>query len=328
MTSLVSYYDERSANMDRVTGWERYARSLRLALGDRVQGFGGSMDGRIRRLLADWSTVPLQGLRHSTDVRHFPTFPPSGPINLRTVWTIHDLTWWLHREISSRLGRRYYTLLANRALERCTIVTDTMSVRAEVINHFEIPEERVHVVYPGATNFAPAEPAKRQKPYILTVGTLEPRKNLTSLVDGFRASQLSKDYDLVIVGRVGWGSIPIGVTVLTGVNDSALSSLYAGASAFVLASLYEGFGLPLVEAVSYGLSIACSDIPVFREVVSACNGDAIYFDPTEVDSISNALSESVSQVVVQKSGGLVARTWDMAATEMLDLYSKLAHGNL
>jgi glycosyltransferase involved in cell wall biosynthesis len=325
---LKFYYDERSANMDRVTGWERYARLLRIALGDRVQGFGGSMNGPARRLLADWSTVPLQGFRHPTDVHHFPTFPPSGHMNLRTLWTVHDLVWWLHSGISSRLGRRYYPHLANRAIERCSLVADTYSVRDEIVSHFGISEERVHVVYPGATNLAPAEPAKRQKPYVLTVGTLEPRKNLKNLVDGFRSSRVSKDYDLVIVGRVGWESIPVGVTVLTGVNDSTLSSLYAGASAFVLASLYEGFGLPLVEALSYGLSIACSDIPVFREVMSACNGDAIYFDPTEVDSISAALSASVSRVFTQEPGGLVSRTWDMAAAEMLELYRGLANQSL
>jgi glycosyltransferase involved in cell wall biosynthesis len=322
------YYDERSAHMDRTTGWERYARLLRSALGDRVHGFAGSMTGVAQRLLADWSTVPLQVFGHRTDVHHFPTYPPSGPMNLRTLWTIHDLTWWLHRESASRLGRTYYPFLAARAVERCSIVTDTKSIRHEVIDHFGISEDRVHVVYPGATNLAPAEPAKRQKPYFLTVGTLEPRKNLKTLVDGFKASPVAKDYELVIVGRVGWGSIPVGVTVLTAVDDAVLSSLYAGASAFVLASLYEGFGLPLVEAVSCGLPIACSDIPVFREVMSASNGEAVYFDPTEVESISAALSASVSRVAIQEPGGLVLRSWDTAAAEMVELYQRLADGNL
>ena len=284
------------------------------------------MSGRGRRLLADWSTVPLQALRKPTSVRHFPTFPPTGSINQRTLWTVHDLTWWLHSETSSRLGRRYYPILGNRALGRCTIVTVTNSVREEIIDHFGIPAERVHVVYPGATNLIPAPAAKREKPYILTVGTLEPRKNLKRLVDGFRSSEISSDYELVIVGRMGWGSMPKGVSVLTGVSDTTLSSLYAGATAFVLASLYEGFGLPLVEAASYGLPIACSDIQVFHEVISACNLEATYFDPTKIDSISHALSASASQVRVGQPGGLVLRTWDKVATEMLDLYQQLSDG--
>ena len=165
-----------------------------------------------------------------------------------------------------------------------------------MVDRLGVPPERVHVVYPGATRLTSAEPVVREKPYILTVATLEPRKNLLRLVSAFNRSAIGSDYDLVVVGRVGWGPMPEGVTVLSGVDDRHLSSLYEGASAFVLPSLYEGFGLPLVEAAGRGLPIACSNIPVFHEVMRGCDREATYFEPHDLDSIAAALAVTVSFV--------------------------------
>ena len=80
---MAFYYDERSVNLNRNTGWERYARMLRACLGDRVEGFSGSMGGPARKLIADWSSVPIRLLRNSSDVYHFPTLPPVGALNSR-----------------------------------------------------------------------------------------------------------------------------------------------------------------------------------------------------------------------------------------------------
>lgn len=298
---------------------------LRIALADRVQGFAGNMASPVRKLVADWSTVPLRLLGDSQPaVYHFPTFPPMGRLNPRVLWTLHDLTWWLYRESASSLGRSYYPIIAKPALKRCSIVTDTHTIRDEIVDRLGVPPERTYVVYPGATNLPPASPAVRNKPYILTVGTLEPRKNLLNLVKAFNASAIASDFELIIVGRIGWGTIPEGVTVLSGVDDKALSSLYEGATAFVFASLYEGFGLPLVEAASRGVPIACSDIPVFHEVLVACNSEATYFEPTDIDSISAALSTAVSLAknTIEKTG-LIARGWDVTANEMAQIYQKL-----
>jgi glycosyltransferase involved in cell wall biosynthesis len=245
----------------------------------------------------------------------------AGP---KTVWTVHDLTWWRYPESSSRLGKTYYPRLARAAAQECTIATDCYAIRAEVIDLLGVPEERVSVIYPGATSLAVGPKYTPERPYVLTVGTVEPRKNLARLLDGYRVSGLSSDFDLLAVGRFGWGRNVPGLKVLSGLSDSELAAVYEGAAAFVSASLYEGFGFPVLEAAAKGIPIACSDIPVYREVLAASATSALFFDPLDVSAIAGALELLVRQRRSERSGtGLLARSWDIVATEVISLYERL-----
>ncbi|QWC83871.1 glycosyltransferase [Nocardioidaceae bacterium] len=138
------------------------------------------------------------------------------------------------------------------------------------------------------------EPVQTARPFFLTVGTLEPRKNLSSLVKAYDESGLSKEIDLVVVGRKAWdGPPPVGVVWMHGLSDGQLRWMFESALAFFSASLYEGFGLPVAEAAALGVPAFVSNIPAYREV----GGEIVkaFFEPqdtaTMVDCLRSAASE-------------------------------------
>ena len=209
--------------------------------------------------------------------------------------------------------------MAENALRRATnIVTVSKSVAAELRESGLVDDRTSITPIPlGVTPLPHGDELINRRPYMLAVGTLEPRKNLLRLVDAFRKSKISKDFDLLIIGRVAWGKVPSadGVRVLSSATDQTLGSAYAQAHAFICPSIYEGFGLPIVEAASFGLPIACSDIPVFHEVT---RGHAIFFDPFSEASMVNALRKlaySKSPLVVPKCE-MAKYTWENAATAL------------
>ncbi len=157
------------------------------------------------------------------------------------------------------------------------------------------------------------------KPYILFVGTIEPRKNITQLVKTYTAlpQKLRDQYSLVIAGRIGWKCADI-VTALNDakksgfdvihlgyVSDSLREVLYQSASLFTTASHYEGFGMPILEAMSYGVPCAISNIPVFHEVAGT---SALYFDQEDVNSISRALMSLLSDEAKRKKYAKLSKT--------------------
>jgi len=186
-----------------------------------------------------------------------------------------------------------------------------------------VEEERVSVVPCGADLPEPSETTETPTDYLLTVATLEPRKNLPRLVAAYRASGLSSQLDLVVVGRSAWGSrVPGDVTLLSGLSDQELADYYAGARAVILPSLYEGFGLPIIEALRFGTPVACSDIPVFHEVAGP---HAVFFDPLSVDDIAytlNVVANSPRDLTdwVRWGQGF---TWTAAAHKLSELYREI-----
>jgi glycosyltransferase involved in cell wall biosynthesis len=145
------------------------------------------------------------------------------------------------------------------------------------------------------------EPAKRDKPYVLSVGTLEPRKNIPALLAAFDAlpDELRDQYEVVLVGPEGWDTGDTDaalraysfVTSTGHVSDDELLSLYRGATLFAYPSLYEGFGLPVLEAMMAGVPVLTSDVSSLPEVAGAA---AIYVEPTDVGSITGGLQRGLS----------------------------------
>jgi glycosyltransferase involved in cell wall biosynthesis len=199
------------------------------------------------------------------------------------------------------------------------ILTVSHAVRDDVVECLEIAPEKVFVTPLGVPQLPPAAPEVRQKPYLLSVGTLEPRKNMARLAEAFTRSHLSSAFDLVICGRVGWGATVPGVTVIDGASDDRLAALYRGATAMILPSLYEGFGLPLVEALSLGVPVYCSDTPVFREVAG---NHAHFFDPWDIDSITDAVIKAAKEAAPAPGGAAHASrfTWEACAHATLAAY--------
>jgi glycosyltransferase involved in cell wall biosynthesis len=258
---------------------------------------------------------------------HFPSFPPVPWARPRRalVYTLHDLTWWRWPETATRLGRRYYAPLARRTITSgAHIVTDTEAVAQEIREEFGLPADRLTVVPLGAALPAPGAQVVRPRPYLLAVGTVEPRKNLALLAQAYQASGVSASHDLVVVGRLGWGDLPAGLDVVSGLDDAAVAGMYAGATALVLPSLYEGFGLPAVEAMQLGTPVICSDIPVLREVTG--NHAAAYVDPRNLDAWVHALREAVALTSPHPAAAEWSRKkfqWDDAVRILSALYRRL-----
>lgn len=287
MSTLNVLLDARSTSTLRISGWERYARSLSSILAPMPKVALSSQDARsfTGRLASDWINLP----RHSRgfDLVHFPTFPPSPLIPAtRSLTTIHDMTWWKYPETASALGKHYYRRFAERAARGGSLATVSNTVKNELLEAF--PESKVFVIgnVVSIDQVTADDYALPPKPYFLAVGSIEPRKNLRRLANAYAASNLASEFDLLLVGRRAWGALPPGVRFTGPVSDSELVSIYKGAQAVIAPSLYEGFGLPVAEAMALGVPIHCSDIPVFREVAGE---RADFFDALDEGSITHSL---------------------------------------
>ena len=184
--------------------------------------------------------------------------------------------------------------------ESNVIFADSQTTATDLLEEYDINKSRVMVNYPGVTiSVIPEIKDQRmiidkfglKNPYLLTVGKREPRKNIETLITAFE--EIKKNYkkplDLVIVGPKGWGDDvekQKDINILSYVTDRQLSALYAQATCFVLPSLYEGFGYPIIEAMHHGCPVACSNTSSLSEIAG---GAAQTFDPTKPDEIAQTL---------------------------------------
>jgi glycosyltransferase involved in cell wall biosynthesis len=231
------------------------------------------------------------GVFHGTDfsVPYLPGHP--------SVLTLHDLSPWMdpawHHD-ALRVRRRTPWILRFRAATM--IITPSEAVRRAAIDRFRLPPATIVAVPHAASGlFRPAPPYSHPRPYLLYVGTLEPRKNIPRLLDAWRQLRRILDVDLILAGRRRADAPPIpsgaGIFHLDAPDDSALPALYSGALAFVFPSFYEGFGLPVLEAMQCGAPVVASTDPALIEV---SGGAAIHCPPHQTQSWVEALSNLCS----------------------------------
>jgi glycosyltransferase involved in cell wall biosynthesis len=268
----------------------------------------------------------------------------------RLVFTLFDTTIYLFPELHTQANYN----LVNRALHQAArhaaaIIAISEQSRRDFQRFLHVPDDRITVIYGAADERfhpeIPREEIERVKrahgidgDYILSVGTTEPRKNILRLVSAFRAlEQRGLKHKLVIVGERGWLSDPLYEFVtqegmkdrvlFTGyVNDQDLPPLYAGATVFVFPSLYEGFGLPVVEAMACGAPTITSNRSSLPEVA----GDAaLLVDPEDEGQIQNALQrlledktlrQELSERAIDQSKKF---SWEQSARQMLNVYKKV-----
>ncbi len=192
-----------------------------------------------------------------------------------SVVTVHDLSPWMNpawHHAADRVRRRTPPLLGMRIATM--IITPTQAVRAQVIERFRVPPPRVVAVPHGASEVFRPVALPVATPYFLYVGALEPRKNLHELIDAWRTVRRRHSVDLVLAGRrrADFGELPPepGLRLAGEVRDADLAGLYSGALAMVYPSHYEGFGLPVLEAMQCGACVLISNDAALREVA----GDA------------------------------------------------------
>jgi len=244
-----------------------------------LHGCGGPVSRMHRR----WWTVGLarELRRLSVDVFHGTDFAvPYLPLR-PAVMTIHDLSPWRVEtadSAGSRVKRRTPFLLATGLMTMA--ITPSEAVRREVIDRFRIAPDRVAAIPLAASElFRPAAPAPHERPYFLCVGASNPRKNLTVVRQAWEELRNEANVGLVVAGEDG------------PVEDAALPPLYSGALALLYPSLYEGFGLPVLEAMQCGTMVIASKDPALTEVAG---GAAVQVDARDVRGWAAAMRAALS----------------------------------
>jgi len=266
---------------------------------------------RLRAVAADALWYPRLRAPRGADVLHCPTF--RGPFRSRVplVVTVHDLAVLRHPEWFNRWTATYSRIAVPRvvaAAQRLIAVSE--HTRRELGALLGVDDAKIRVV-PNAVEdvFTPDGP-RGEGDYVLAVGTLEPRKNLARIAEAVEG-------ELRVVGARGWGGIdpPANVTWLGDVSDGELASLYRGARCLVYASLYEGFGIPVAEALACGCPIVTSRGSAMEEVAGE---DATYVDPTDAESIRDGIRRAVAPAPRRIA------SWDDVAARTRAVYEELA----
>ena len=334
----------------------RFRLYLNAAPPARLFPVGPHCDLRVMPFPRLWTHLALSAemLRDPPDVLYIPShvLPLIHP--RCSVVTVHDLG---HRTYpgAHTTTQRWYLEWSTSYHVRCAahLIADSEATKADLVRLYGATPGRVTVAYLGV------DPALRpirdrdllscvcskygiEGPYLLYVGTLQPRKNLSRLIEAFgtlvREGAIDPDLTLVLAGKRGWlsegilakaGEVGIAGRVhLTGyVDDRDLAALYSGATLFVMPSLYEGFCLPVLEAMACGTPVACSNTSSLPEVV----GDAaVTYDPHDVGDMATAIGRVLAEEGLRAE--LVARgherctqfTWSACARQVIDVLEQVA----
>lgn len=301
------------------------------------------------RILWEQAGLPLSIAAHRLDVFHGPMHVLPMMMRVPGVITIHDLA-FLKFPDQLPASRRSFLVTATRLSARKArrIITVSQNTAADVLDWLKLPEERV-VAIPLAPSprVQPVEGRSLdvfrmkwsiERPYIIAVGTLEPRKNLPTLLRAFAKIKDQVEHDLVLVGPEGWltgelhrtlAELDLGDRVrLTGfVSDEELGGWYSGADLFCFPSFYEGFGLPSVEAMRCGTPVLASDTSSFPEVVDDAG---VLISPHDVDAWAEAMRDllhSPAQMAELRERGLARAetfSWSRTAEETYRVYQEIA----
>jgi glycosyltransferase involved in cell wall biosynthesis len=295
--------------------------------------------------------IPVQTITGPLDLFHSPDFtlpPVSG--RARTLLTVHDLSFVRDPASAAPTLLSYLNAVVPRSVRRADhILADSQATKDDLIELYRTPEDKVTVLYPGVeAAFRPVtDPARLatvrakynlgEAPFILSVSTLQPRKNFVRLIQAFAQLPLTH-YQLVIAGGKGWlfDSIFAEVERLKVkdrvlfpgfVADEDLPALYSAARGLAYPSLYEGFGLPLLEAMACGTPVVASTAACLPEVA----GDAaLLVPPTDVPTLVGTLHRALTDDALR--AGLIAKgfaraatfTWEKAARQLLSVYKQVA----
>lgn len=277
--------------------------------------------GRFTAVVRDvgWYLGALPLRARKLDVLHCPSFRAPLRCSVPLVVTVHDLAVLRYPETFNRWSRAYGRLVVPkvvRAADRVIAVSEF--TKREVVELVGVSEERIRVV-PNAVAepFVPEGPAAEGE-YVLSVGTVEPRKNLERLAEAVRRTGLQ----LRVVGPSGWGNV--GVSSTGFVSDDELARLYRGALCVAYPSLYEGFGIPVLEAMACGAPVVTSATGALAELAG---GAAVLVDPLDPAAIAAGIEEAMNRREELSRAGLeraTAFSWAASAQATAAVYRELA----
>ena len=275
-----------------------------------------------------WSRAgwpPVERFLGPVDVLHFSDwmYPPQRS-GIRSTM-VHDLVPLRFPDWVQGRTRRMHGAKYRNAARTCDVVfVNSEYTRSDVVELLDVPPEKVVVAYPGVDVSAEGPRADLGLPYVLTVATLEPRKNLETLL----AASLPEGHALAVVGAAGWGQQPSldrpDVVRLGYVDDDELGRLYRGASAFVYPSRFEGFGIPIVEAMAAGVPVVASSHPSLDE---AAGDAAVRAEPDDPAAFAAALTEALRRREELVPAGLAQAArfrWEDTGRVMLETFLRCA----
>lgn len=293
------------------------------------------------------------------DVLHFPDFVQPPHLGGKSLVTVHDLSFMITPECAEENLRRYLTGAVPRSVRQADrISVDAAAIKSDLTERLGVPPEKMTVIYGGVgPEFRPIEDKahleevrtrlKLPEKFLLFLGTIEPRKNLSRLAEAWarlKDTEVGRGRKLVLGGRKGWLYEPIMARIdelglrdeivwLDFVPEGDLAAVYNLADLFCFPSLYEGFGIPPLEALACGTPVVTANNSSLAEVFT---GAALMCEATDVDSIATALRQGLESLDGdgQLLAGLQAEglqrvktfTWERAAREALALYRDMAQG--
>lgn len=294
----------------------------------------------------DWRFIDIESVIGPIDLFHSSNWTQPRT-KAKKVTTVHDLTPALypnyHDSLVIQNFKKNIQLIESQA---DLVFVDSKATEEDLVEHSSIPRQKIEVVYPGlnakfrASSYEEITRVKQkyhlQKPYILTVGTKEPRKNIQRLIEAFESLN-NGEINLVLVGKHGWGKddMKVGdkklnIIELGFVADEELPALYSGAMLFAYPSLYEGFGFPVLEAMACGCPVITSNISSLPEIAGNA---ALLVYPKDVKEIAHALHTLISNRNLQrdltKKGLIQAKkfSWEEAAKQTLKIYNIINEKN-
>ncbi len=288
--------------------------------------------------LANLQGLPLLNwMTPKVDVFHASNMVRNPPGKAKLTATIHDLTSRLMPELHTPANIRADEGFAQKVLKRATgLIAVSENTRQDAVRLLGLDPERIHVIHSGVPEvYFGAQPRPSGRPYVFFLGTIEPRKNIDTLLDAWQGLRLRDDFDLVIAGASGWSSgktlarlasRPPSVRYLGYVPEDELPGLTAGATAFVYPSLYEGFGFPVAQAMAAGVPVITSNTSCLPEIAGE---GALLVDPRSPAEIQSAIEKLLTSPTLQRqlrTAGIARAQdyrWEVCARKSLEFFRRL-----
>lgn len=273
-----------------------------------------------------------------SDVFHASNLIRVPPPNVRVTATVHDMTCRLMPDLHTAGNLRADLSFTENVIRKTSgLLAVSENTRQDAVRLLGIDPDRIEVIYPGVDErFFSAVPLVRKRPYVLFLGTIEPRKNVDTLLDAWRAlpASLRDEFDLVVAGPAGWKSGATlarlrstgGVHYLGYVPQTEIPSLTAGATAFAYVSLYEGFGFPVANAMAAGAPVVTSNTSCLPEIAG---GGALCVDPRSPAEISTALERVLTDSDLRARLSAVGQaraerySWEQCAVQSLAFFDRV-----
>jgi glycosyltransferase involved in cell wall biosynthesis len=311
-----------------------------------------STNSQIKRILWEHFYIPQALKRDKIDVFHEPSFIAPIFKSCPTITTVYDLAFIFHPECFTRRNVLYLNTMLSRSVRSSDrIIAISNSTKNDIINHFNIEQNKVRVVYCGYNDYFRAMDSKEAcagtlrkhgitGEFLLNVSMISPRKNLLTLLRSFKSARAKRKtgLQLVIAGSKGWLYEEIfeevsklsleKYVIFTGyIPDEELLHLYNSAALMVYPSIYEGFGLPVLEAMACGCPVIASNTSSLPEV---CGDAALLVNPLDAEGLSESICKALednafrNRMAVRGFQRIKSFSWSKAANETLQLYKELA----